>query len=368
MRGLPNVSFVFVDEGDYFPEREQLNVLTIPTRYVGKSQTWIAMVSTPKQIGGLFHTIENDLKTPFKKFIFSYEWGMKKYGSNLFTPMMIAEAKKHKFQDFQREYCNQYQGFNGNLYTVEFLYKLQQKSKGYEIIPKNIGYGTMVQFESDLEIEQNQDYDKVEDFNNVLMNLQIFERFALRNPYPKYYRLLGLDTGFGSSKTGIVIGQINLENNKLEIIYENQFSNVSPKELKEFVTYLIKVLKIRKVGIDRSDLGLVIDLKNEIELPAYKHLDFRTFKPEEMKQYIYDSDMLINPITFSNDTKREMLYRQVKLFDDDFIRIHDQINLIHANLASINVTGSMIYDKKTLPSDDIWDAFQCIIELVKIEQ
>ena len=115
MRGQPNVSFVLVEEGDYFPPREQANVLTIPTRYVGKSQTWIAMLSTPKNIGGLFHTIENDPDTPFKKYIFSYEWGMKKFGANLFTPMMIAEAKKHKFQDFEREYNNQYQGFGGKL-------------------------------------------------------------------------------------------------------------------------------------------------------------------------------------------------------------------------------------------------------------
>ena len=215
MRGQPNVSFVLVEEGDYFPPREQANVLTIPTRYVGKSQTWIAMLSTPKNIGGLFHTIENDPSPPFKKYIFSYEWGMKKFGANLFTPMMIAEAKKHKFQDFEREYNNQYQGFGGNLFSMEFLYSLQQRSKDYEIIPKSLDYGHRVMFESEAELEENQDYDHVEKLSDLLSNLQVFERFALRNPYSKYYRLMGLDTGYASSKSGIVIGQINLEKNKL---------------------------------------------------------------------------------------------------------------------------------------------------------
>lgn len=368
MRGQPNVSFVLVDEGDYFPPREQENVLTIPTRYVGKSQTWIAMVSTPKHIGGLFHTIENDPSTPFKKFIFSYEWGMKKYGADLFTPMMIAEAQRHKRQDFLREYCNQYRGFDGNLFSVEFLYQLQQKSNYYEIIPRGIDYGNKIQFESEAELEENQDYSKTEDFSDIMNNLQVFERFALKNPYSKYYRLLGLDTGFGSSTSGVLIGQINLERNKLEIIYENQIKTHSPKGLRDFISYLIKVLKIRKVGIDRSDPGFISDLKEDIELPAFKQLNWRSLKPDIMKQYVYDSDMLINPITFSDDTKREMLYRQVSLFNDDFIRINDQINLTHANLASINVKDSLSYDKSQLPAPDAWDAFTCLTDLVKIEQ
>lgn len=374
MRGQPNVSFSFVDEGDFFPPREQANVLTIPTRYVGKSQTWIAMISTPHKLGGLFHTIENDPTSPFKRFIFSYEWGMKKYGANLFTEQMIAEAQKHRYQDFEREYNNKYEGFNGNLYSLAFLYELQQKSNYYQIITKNF-FKNEIKFESDVEYseeleqkyDQYSDYNHVEDFTEILKRLQMFEQYAINNPANKNFRLLGIDSGYGSSKTGITIGQINLEKNKLEIIYENQFDNVSPNQLKSFTKYLIKVLKIRKVGIDRSDLGLILDLKEEIELPAYKYLDFRKLKPEELKTYIYESDMLINPITFSEDTKREMLYHQVKLFDDDFIRIHPLMNLTHANLSSINVTGNMTYNKEELPANDLWDSFQCLIELVQIK-
>lgn len=371
MRGQPNVSFVLVDEGDYFPEREQMNVLTIPTRYVGKSQVWIAMISTPKQIGGLFHTIENDPSTPFKRFIFSYEWGMKKYGAKMFTPMMIKEAQKHKFQDFQREYNNQYQGYGGNLYSVEFLYNLQQRSKYYEIIPKNTDYFNRPTFEIENEDDiqdETSDYKQYEEFTNVLKNLQIFERFALKYPYTKYFRLLGIDSGYGSSKTGITIAQINLERNKLEFIYENQLKDVTPKTLKDLVMYLIKVLKIRKVGIDRSDLGLVLDLKEEIELPAFRPLNFRKLKPEELRHYIYDSDMLICPITFSDDTKKEMLYEQLSLFSDDFIRIHPELNLTHANLSSLNVHSNMVYEKKDLPANDLFDSYQCVMKLIKIEQ
>jgi hypothetical protein len=377
MRGQPNVSFSFVDEGDFFPPREQANVLTIPTRYVGKSQTWIAMISTPQKIGGLFHTIENDPTSPFKRFIFSYEWGMKKYGANLFTPQMIAEAQKHRFQDFEREYNNKYEGFGGNLFSLEFLYQLQQKSNYYQVIPKDIGLFSSAQFEIDESLPEEQlekqydeysDYKHYEDFSNILQKLHVFEEFALKNPYNKYFRLAGVDTGYGSSFSGVTLGQINLETNKLEIFYENQFKNMSPKLLAQFLNYLIKVLKIRKIGIDRSDLGFVIDFRNDIELAAFKHLNFRKMKPEELRTYIYDSDMLVCPITFSEDTKREMLYHQVVLFDDDFIRIHPLMNLTHANLSSLDVHGQMSYEKEKLPAPDQWDSFSCLTELVKIEE
>ena len=385
MRGQPNVSMSFVDEGDFFPPREQANVLTIPTRYVGKSQTWIAMISTPHKIGGLFHTIENDPTSPFKRFIFSYEWGMKKYGANLFTPQMIAEAQKHRFQDFEREYNNKYEGFGGNLFSLEFLYQLQQKSNYYQIIPKDVGIFNQAQFEiadeyskeehyDNWEIEekfqerydQYSDFKHFEDFGSILKKLRMFEDFALKNPYNKYFRLAGVDTGYGSSFSGVTLGQINLETKKLEIFYENQFKNMSPKLLAIFLNYLIKVLKIRKIGIDRSDLGFVIDFRNDIELAAYKHLNFRKMKPEELRTYIYESDMLVCPITFSEDTKREMLYHQVRLFDDDYIRIHPLMNLTHANLSSLDVHGQMSYDKEKLPAPDQWDSFSCLTELVKV--
>jgi len=196
----------------------------------------------------------------------------------------------------------------------------------------------------------------------------VFEDFALKNPASKYFRLAGVDTGYGSSFSGVTLGQINLENNKLEIFYENQFKNMSPSLLADFLNYLVKVLKIRKIGIDRSDLGFVIDFRNNIELAAFKHLNFRKLKPEELRTYIYDSDMLVNPITFSEDTKREMLYHTVKLFDDDFIRINPLMNLTHANLSSLDVHDQMSYEKEKLPAPDQWDSLECLLELVKVEE
>lgn len=54
MRGLTNVSFIFLDEADFFPPGQQQDVLDVSERYIAKSNPWIVMVSTPNAPEGLF--------------------------------------------------------------------------------------------------------------------------------------------------------------------------------------------------------------------------------------------------------------------------------------------------------------------------
>lgn len=42
MRGLDKVSFIFLDEADFFPKHEQENARTISERYISKSSPYIA--------------------------------------------------------------------------------------------------------------------------------------------------------------------------------------------------------------------------------------------------------------------------------------------------------------------------------------
>ena len=47
MRGLTNVTFIYLDETDFFPIGQQQDVRDVPERYIAKSNPWIVMVSTP---------------------------------------------------------------------------------------------------------------------------------------------------------------------------------------------------------------------------------------------------------------------------------------------------------------------------------
>jgi thymidine kinase len=46
MRGLSDVSFVLIDEADFFPPGQQQDARDVSERYIAKSNPWIIMVST----------------------------------------------------------------------------------------------------------------------------------------------------------------------------------------------------------------------------------------------------------------------------------------------------------------------------------
>jgi hypothetical protein len=60
MRGLPDVSFIFLDEADFFPPGQQQDAIDVFERYNAKSNPWIVMVSTPNAPEGLFEKIERE--------------------------------------------------------------------------------------------------------------------------------------------------------------------------------------------------------------------------------------------------------------------------------------------------------------------
>ena len=60
MRGLTNVSFIYLDEADFFPIGQQQDARDVSERYIAKSNPWIVMVSTPNAPDGLFDKIERE--------------------------------------------------------------------------------------------------------------------------------------------------------------------------------------------------------------------------------------------------------------------------------------------------------------------
>ena len=53
-RALDNSKFILIDEGDFFRKSEQEDVRFVTERYMGKSDPYIVMVSTPNAPNGLF--------------------------------------------------------------------------------------------------------------------------------------------------------------------------------------------------------------------------------------------------------------------------------------------------------------------------
>ena len=57
-RSLEKPKFILIDEGDFFRKGEQEDVRFVTERYIGKSDPYIVMVSTPNAPNGLFDKIE----------------------------------------------------------------------------------------------------------------------------------------------------------------------------------------------------------------------------------------------------------------------------------------------------------------------
>jgi hypothetical protein len=73
MRGLPNLSFILLDEADFFPPGQQADARDVGERYIAKSNPYIVMVSTPNAPDGLFERIEKEAEDTclYKPFFWS---------------------------------------------------------------------------------------------------------------------------------------------------------------------------------------------------------------------------------------------------------------------------------------------------------
>ena len=93
MRGLKDVSFIYLDEADFFRIGEQKNARDIAERYIGKSSPWIIFVSTPNAPEGLFERIEKEPESTclYKRLFLDYTYGLGK----IYTLNEINAAKPH---------------------------------------------------------------------------------------------------------------------------------------------------------------------------------------------------------------------------------------------------------------------------------
>ena len=80
IRGLPNVSFILLDEADFFPPGQQQDARDVSERYIAKSNPYIVMVSTPNAPEGLFERIEKEAEDTclYKRVFLDYTYGIGK--------------------------------------------------------------------------------------------------------------------------------------------------------------------------------------------------------------------------------------------------------------------------------------------------
>jgi hypothetical protein len=118
-RALENVSFIFLDEADFFPIGQQADARHVSERYIAKSDPYIVMISTPNAPGGLFESIEKEPEETciYKRVKLDYTVGLKK----IYTIEEIEKAKRSP--SFEREYNLRYLGRIGNTFRPADIQK-----------------------------------------------------------------------------------------------------------------------------------------------------------------------------------------------------------------------------------------------------
>lgn len=259
-RSLTNPSFILIDEGDFFPIGQQIEVRHAAERYVGKSDATIALVSTPNVPNGLMQQIEQEPESLYYKIRLDWKVGLNK----IFDDKDIARARRSP--SFEREYNLQY---------------------GYDV--GNVLNHSMIQ----LAIDKSVDYP-----------------LSLQWHYSK--RSLGIDPGYASSRFSMVVTEWIAEHNHIRVLYAVELDKPLFGDMIRMAYSLIKQYRISKTWVDGSQPEFIRELKIMVgENKNYESLIQRA-KQSKAESWQY---MDIIPVMF-NEKGRMMIDHMRRWFED----------------------------------------------------
>jgi hypothetical protein len=305
MRGLPNVSFILIDEADFFPLGQQQDARAVSERYIAKSDPYIVMVSTPNAPEGLFEEIEQepDDKCLYKRLFFDYTVGLGK----IYTEQEIAKARESP--SFEREYNMMYIGQQGNVFSCESIQKA---------------------IESGLELEKVRD-------GAIFLELE---------------KSMGIDAGFGSSKFGIVITQLTY--GQAEVVFADEYERPDFGDMIQRVITTRQNYGVDKLFVDAANPEIIRSLQHAFDEPVNYEDQLVRIEAKKLGHPVFHMDVL--PVSFNAEHK-EMLSHTKLMLDRERVAIHPRFNKLLVALRTA-VARDGILDKQITAHDDILDALR----------
>lgn len=311
MRGLANVSVIFLDEADFFPPGEQRDARDVSERYIAKSDPYIILVSTPNAPGGLFETIERepDENCLYWRLKMDYTYGLGK----IYTHQEIENAKKSP--SFEREYNLKYLGVIGNVFHT-----------------KNIDAAIV-------------EYDP----NDPNVN-----GYALMS--------MGIDCGFGSSSFGIVVTRIS--DDRIQIVFADEFERPDYNEMLDRTLDLLSKYRVQHIYVDGANPEFIRSLKYQLgeeSDPLYYNQIIDNTKRHRSN---IEDVMTVVPVHFSTEHV-SMLEHCKMMLEDDRIMIHPKFEKLLTALRTAIENGEGRLDKQATSYDDVFDAFRLAMKYYK---
>ena len=306
VRGYMDVAYLFIDEADHFDKSIQEELEPAITAYEEKSKGKTIMASTPNRPDGLFERIEKDPNSKYKKLFLGYELRLGK----IYDPEYIAQKKLEP--EFEREYNLKYLGLVGNLFSPSQ-------------IDKAIALG---------------------------------EQFKDRPVNPYCIHSIGVDPGFSSSSTGIVVTEFLQEEKKIRVVYAEAFERANPTDLVNliFKLYLDHDIDNTFVFCDAANTGFVSLLKVAFSESLNWQKSQTRISPETMK---------ILPISFGS-THREMLSHLALLVSKEYLCIPASMTKLEVALRTA-WANELSLDKSRSEYNDLTDACRLACKMYEMK-
>lgn len=310
-RGLPNVSFILADESAFFTN--QFEVRSIIDRYVLKSNSMVALISTPSHEGDLMDEIrkEPEQSCMYKRLFMPWQVALDK----LYTIDEINNARRTS-PAFEREFNLSFTHSIGNVFSTSS-------------IDRAIELGRLA----------------------GSSQLQIGGR-----------RSMGIDIGFSTSRTAIVI--LQAFGNRLQVIYSSEHEKPSHESLVHYIVKLYREYRVSNIYCDSFGVSLISSIKSLLNEPSK---DYQTDLDNLEKQHPYTPIQrlrVVIPLAW-NRYHREMLQNLKMFMDDDRQHTDGHIGMVQIDetrhpqvLSALRgaVADEFDLDKQESPNNDTLDA------------
>jgi hypothetical protein len=298
MRSLINVKFILLDEADYFGTlQQQQEVEIVVSRYVGKTDCSIFMVSTPNSPAGLFARMQEHDTNYHKTFIdYSIPLG------TLFSEEMIAKARL--LPSWDREYALLYTGGIGDIYNINDIEATIQ--------------------EYDLALDEST------------------------------WKWCAIDPAFGSSDFAIMV--MEWKNQKLQVIYCENIEKPKFSDMVRLTQQLHQKYNFLKIFVDASATAFVREIKSNFgEYSFYDKLD-----PKVVDTWITSAGQnpLVAPVSF-NKWSKHMTQQSYKVLSKGLLRINPKFQEFIISLRTARSKGEWEYDKSATSTSQYMDICDC---------
>jgi terminase large subunit-like protein len=319
MRGLPNVSFILLDEADFFPPGQQQDARDVSERYIAKSNPYIVMVSTPNAPEGLFERIEKESEDTclYKRLFLDYTYGIGK----IYTAEEIEKAKASP--SFEREYNLKYLGKIGNVFHTKDIEAAIEKGRKYN--PDNF-------------------------------DQSIFTSTSM-----------GVDPAYGSSAFGIVVTRF--ADGIVQILYAEEYLRPDYNEMLSTVYGLMTKYNVDKVYIDGANPSFIKSLRLQIGEEADYDKVIARYRSDGYGDEAALYDMKVVPVNFNKEHKAMLGHCKI-LMENEGGRIAinpDKFDkLITALRTAVDNDG--VLDKESTSYNDIFDALRLALKFYHFQE